>query len=241
MNLHVLQHVEFEGPGRIAAWAGLHGINLTKTRLYEGEPLPEPESCDAVVVMGGPMNIYEHAEYPWLPSEKAFLAAFVATGKPVLGVCLGAQLLADVLGAKVYPNRLREIGWSPVQFTEAAQRKFPGLPDETMVLHWHGDTYDLPPGACLFASNETCTNQGYTWSDHVLALQFHLEAGSCECQNFTQHGSGDLEKAGPAVQSAEEILAGAHLHAAGAEVILHRILDGLFSKAACHEASSEYP
>ena len=110
MNLHYLQHVPFEGLGFIDEWAGNNGVEVGVSRLYAGEVFPAMDAFDGLVIMGGPMGIHDHEEHPWLVHEKAFIRKAIDAGKPVLGICLGAQLVADVLGAKVYPGPQKEIG-----------------------------------------------------------------------------------------------------------------------------------
>lgn len=140
LNVHCLQHVPFEGPFGIADWLTARGHRLTFTHLYRGETLPAVENIDWLVIMGGPMNIYEHRIHPWLLEEKLFIDKAIRAGKTVLGVCLGAQLIADVVGGKVYQNMEKEIGWLPITFNDEATRFFAGAPKETTVFHWHGDS-----------------------------------------------------------------------------------------------------
>ncbi len=125
MRLHVFQHVSFEGPAEIARWARERGHTFSVTEWFAGASAPHLDLIDGLIVMGGPMNIYEHRAYPWLVEEKKFLAHAIAHGRPVVGVCLGAQLLADVLGGKVYQNPVREIGWWPIRWRDTA-RSAPG-------------------------------------------------------------------------------------------------------------------
>jgi len=172
MKLHWLQHVPFEGLGIIQEWTDANGFEISCTRLFAGEQLPEIETFDWLVVMGGPMGIYDHEDHPWLAAEKQFIKTAVDAGKTILGICLGAQLIADVLGAKVYPGPEKEIGWFPIQRTEGAPKI---IPDELTAFHWHGDTFEVPDGAVRLASSEICKNQGFVYNDRVVALQFHLE------------------------------------------------------------------
>ena len=177
MRVHSLEHQSYEGPGRIADWARARGHALTRTALYAGEQPPPPESFDLLVVMGGSMNIYAHREHPWLAEEKRFLAEVIAAGQPVLGICLGAQLLADVLGGKVFQNAEKEIGWWPVRVFDR-RAPFAAFPEKLTVMHWHGDTYTLPPGARGVADSAGCPQQAFVHGDRVVGLQFHLEQGS---------------------------------------------------------------
>jgi GMP synthase-like glutamine amidotransferase len=178
MRILVLQHVPFEGPAAIADWASRRGHPLDVCRLYAGDPLPAPTDFDRLVVMGGPMGVGDTEAYPWLVAEQAFIADAVAAGKSVVGICLGAQLIAAALGARVYRNAHVEIGWHPIRLTAQAQRLdlCEGLPVEQTVYHWHGDTFDLPAGALQLAQSEACTHQAFLVEDRVLGLQCHLES-----------------------------------------------------------------
>ncbi len=174
MKVHSLEHQSYEGPGRIADWVRARGHTLTRTALYAGELLPPPQDFDLLVVMGGSMNIYQHRDHPWLVGEKRFLAEVLAAGKPVLGICLGAQLLVDALGGKVFQNAEKEIGWWPVRVFDR-RAPFATFPETLTVMHWHGDTFSLPPGARTVAESAGCAQQAFVQGDHVVGLQFHLE------------------------------------------------------------------
>jgi GMP synthase-like glutamine amidotransferase len=204
MRIHTLQHVDFEGLGSIEEWATAHGETITCSRLFANEPLPGVEEFDWLIVMGGPMNIYQEDSYPWLRQEKALIKEAIEEGKVVLGVCLGAQLIADVLGARVSKNRFREIGWFPL--TEAHTIMTGIIPAKALVMHWHGDTFGLPPGAELLASSEACTNQGFIYRDRVVGLQFHLETTPKSLSALIDHGQDELEP-GPYIQTPIEMLA----------------------------------
>jgi GMP synthase (glutamine-hydrolysing) len=157
--------------------------------------------------MGGPMGIYDEAEHPWLIAEKKFIEQAVAAGKIVLGICLGAQLIADVLGAGVYRNRHREIGWFDVQRTSEAEDTVTGraMPAQFEAFHWHGDTFDLPEGARLLAESAACKNQGFIFNDRVLALQFHLETIRESAVALIENCGDELDGS-QYVQSAEQML-----------------------------------
>lgn len=177
MKLHYLQHVPFEGLGSIASWAKAHRAQISRTRLFAGEALPSADETDLLIVMGGPMGVYDERDYPWLVREKEFLKQAMDSGTRVLGVCLGAQLIADVLGARVYPNDHKEIGWFPIEDVQAANNSPIGkiLSNAGKVFHWHGDTFDLPAGATHLARSRVCKNQAFSVGEQILALQFHLE------------------------------------------------------------------
>lgn len=208
MRLHYLQHVEFEGLANIEAWAKDQGFTLTRTRLYAGEELPSIDRFDWLVVMGGPMNIYEEEIYPWLAAEKRFIAEAVKRNKIVLGICLGAQLIADVLGGKVYRNGEKEIGWHPISLTGEAGSSavFSTLPKSLVAFHWHGDTFHLPPGAVWIAESKACRNQAFEYNNgRVVGLQFHLES-SPESIRLLIENCGDELVEGTYIQKADEIL-----------------------------------
>ena len=208
MRIHYLQHVWFEDLSNIEVWAKERGYDISGTKLYDGEKVPAVGEFDWLVVMGGPMNIYEEDIYPWLAPEKRFIAEAIEAGKIVLGVCLGAQLMADVLGAKVYKNDYKEIGWYPVRLSEDAKKLpvFSDLPKEFTAFHWHGDTFELPVGCMRAASSEGCTNQAFACKDgKVIGLQFHLES-SPESVGKLVNNCGDELVEGKYIQTSGELL-----------------------------------
>lgn len=208
MRAHYLQHVPFEGPGCIAPWLESNGYRLTHTRFFEGMALPNPEDIDLLVVMGGPMSVNEEDKFPWLVLEKHFVRAVIAAEKPVLGICLGAQLIANAMGAKVYPNREKEIGWFPVQGVHAAAGDRFRFPLTQTVFHWHGETFDLPPDAIRLATSEACANQAFQLGKRVLGLQFHLETTPALVMDLVAH-CGDELVPSKFVQTAEALLSSA--------------------------------
>jgi GMP synthase-like glutamine amidotransferase len=182
MRIHYLQHVPYERVGWIEDWAKSRGHEITGTLTYD-EPsgagaLPAPEGLDFLVVMGGPMNIYQHDAHPWLVAEKRFIRECIDAGKLVLGICLGGQLLADSLGGVVTRAPFEEIGWLDVELTEAGRQLdvFAGFPARFTTLQWHGDTFSIPPGAVHAAFSEATPNQAFSYDGgRVMGLQFHLE------------------------------------------------------------------
>lgn len=210
MHIHHLQHVPFEALGSMEAHLRSRGHRLTSTHLYRDQPLPDPETFDWLIVMGGPMGVHDTSLFPWLTAEKEFLARTMQHGKTVLGICLGAQLIADVLGAPVRKNEYREIGWFPVIPSEqAANTLLAGtLPESFEAFHWHGDTFELPTGASLLASSEACRNQGFIIEDRVVALQFHLETTLTAARKLIDHCRNELDDS-PFVQKEKDMLADA--------------------------------
>ena len=211
MNIHFLQHVPFEGLAGIASWVDAHGHDLTGTRLYAGEALPNFAEFDCLIVMGGPMGVHDEGKYPWLIDEKRFLEKAIRVEKTVLGVCLGTQLIASVLGANVYRNRFKEIGWLPVRLTDDGLRSrlFNGFEEQFMAFHWHGDTFDIPHGAVQLARSEGCEHQVFSYGEHVLGLQLHLDS-TAESIELLLRNCGDEIVPGPFIQPAEQIRGGFH-------------------------------
>jgi GMP synthase (glutamine-hydrolysing) len=177
-NWVAIQHVSYENPGLIAQSASRRGIELRLCHPYRGEPLPSWEEIDGLVVMGGPMGVQDTAEHPHLAREIELIAAMVRTGRPVLGVCLGAQLLAHSLGAKVYPGEQAEIGFGSVSLTPAG-RNDPVLgsfgAEILPVVHWHQDTFDLPDDALWLARSALYPHQAFRVGECAYAFQFHVE------------------------------------------------------------------
>jgi GMP synthase-like glutamine amidotransferase len=171
------RHVPFEGLGRIEPVLRARGYEIDYADLYlSGAPLPQTDAYQALIFLGGPMSVND--PLPYLRREEEFIRAAIHRGTPVLGVCLGSQLIASALGAAVRRNPVPEIGWFELEFTPAARHDpvFGGLTAPETVFHWHGETFDLPPGAELLASSQLCRNQAFRLGATVYGLQFHLEA-----------------------------------------------------------------
>ncbi len=235
MRLHWLGHVPFEDAANIGTWAEQHGCTITNTQLYTGAPLPKIEQIDALAIMGGPMNVYQHRDYPWLLAEKRFIEKAIGTGIPTIGVCLGAQLVADVLGAKVVQNPHIEIGWFKVQMVAESQAGVGAndcspllrdLPMRFTAFHWHGDTFEIPSGAIRIAQSRACRNQAFEYAGHVLGLQFHLEYSAQSIEKMLAHCGHELVQA-PFVQDRERITQGLG-NLAGTRELLDSILNSLF-------------
>jgi len=228
MKIHWFQHVPFEGLGTIEIWANRHGHPLSVTRFHRQDPLPQMDTIDWLIVMGGPMNIYEEDRYPWLSEEKKFLKEAIDAGKVVFGICLGAQLIADALGSKVYAGRHKEIGWFPVHKKGAAGQShvFKDFPQEMDVFHWHGDTFDLPPGCIRIAESAACQNQAFIYEERVIGLQFHLEMTRKGVEEIVATCKGELLEA-PYIQKTDEILSNSERFPE-ANRMMDSILDRLF-------------
>lgn len=171
-----IEHVTHEGPGRLGAL--LTQLGFAVRRIQAGvEPLtPEAQTdADLLVVMGGPIDIADAEEYPFLDDEIALVRDRLEAGRPTLGVCLGAQIMAKALGGEVRPMEKKEIGWHPVELTDRGRRSALAALQDRPVLHWHGSEFTLPPGAEQLARTDACENQAFQFRRHGLALQFHPE------------------------------------------------------------------
>ena len=188
MRLLYLQHDPLDGPGTLLDWAESRGHPTSRCLICEGEPLPSIDSFDLVVSLGGPMGAYEEAKHPWLELEKRYLREAFASGKKILGLCLGTQLIAEAFGGKAFRHSCKEFGWQPIEPTPAGLEWFSWdhgkgsfyaleshKKSQFLAFQWHGDTYTLPPGALQIARNSACEQQAFAIGNQVLGLQFHLE------------------------------------------------------------------
>ena len=206
MRAHYLQHVPFEGLGSIESWLHRAGYEITNTRFYESSvALPDIEAVDLLVVLGGPMSVNDERAHPWLVKEKQFIQSAIAAGRPTLGICLGAQLIACAMGGKVFPNPVKEIGWYPIQGAQSRDDAMFRFPDEMEVFHWHGETFNLPNGAVRLASSRACSNQAFQLGENVIGLQFHLETTPQSALDIVGNCRDELI-AGEYIQTEIEIL-----------------------------------
>jgi GMP synthase-like glutamine amidotransferase len=207
LRIHYLQHVPFEGLSSIELALKEKGHDITSTHLYDDQPLPRVSDIDWLIIMGGPMGIYDEEIYPWLSDEKRFIKDVIDSGKIVLGICLGAQLIANVLGAKVYKNKYREIGWFKINCLPEIEGTIlsSAIPDQLEVFHWHGDTFDIPTGAKALASSEACKNQGFILNNRVVGFQFHLETTFQSASSLINNCRNELDGS-HYVQTESEIL-----------------------------------
>ena len=205
MRLQILEHDSLDGPGLVADWARERGHLFTRTALHAGAELPALDAFDLLVVMGGPMSVHQHRDFPWLVAEKRFLAAAIEARKPVLGICLGAQLLADALDGKVFQNAEKEIGWHPVRILDRTP-PFAHFPETLTPMHWHGDTFTVPVGARRVAESDATANQAFVFGDRIVGLQFHPEIAAIAPSDL------DALKTPPGrfVQTGEQLLATPH-------------------------------
>lgn len=228
MRIHVLQHVEFEGPAAIEDWAFRSGHTITRSRLDKGEDLPGLTAFDLLVIMGGPMSVNDESAHPWLKEEKSLVRKAVESERPILGVCLGAQMIASAMGVRVYRGREKEIGWFPVH--RVTDKGIGALfPPTFTPLHWHGETFDLPANAVRLAETDAVPNQAFQLGS-AIGLQFHLEATPASVQQLVDNAAHEIETGKPFQQSAQEILAQTPQASTNAQPILHRLLDHIAAK-----------
>lgn len=209
MKIHIVLHETFEGPGCIKHWAEDKGYRVKYTKMFDNnDHLPKVNEFDFLVIMGGSMSVHDQESYGWLSPEMEFIKQAVTENKKILGVCLGAQLLASALGANVYPAKTKEIGWYPIQFTSVALENsfFPDI-EQFTVFHWHAETFDLPFGAQRIASSVINQNQGFIFGKHVVGLQFHFEVTKESIESLIMNAHDDFDD-GPFIQTPLEIRQG---------------------------------
>ncbi|HSZ72150.1 MAG TPA: type 1 glutamine amidotransferase [Cytophagaceae bacterium] len=207
MNIHFLQHVPFEDLGALEKWVMSPGNRVSATRLYEDSKLPFVDLFDVLIVLGGPMSVHDEDRYRWLLAEKELIRKALDKGKKVIGICLGAQLIAEVLEATVSLNPVSEIGWFNVELSDEAlkQPAFAGFTKSIPAFHWHGETFGIPAQAIAIGQTPACKHQGFLWNNQALALQFHLEITAEEITGLLHHCREDL-KEGPYVQPAGNMI-----------------------------------
>lgn len=177
MKILVIMHVASEGPGTLGTFLESAGAEVRTAHLYSGDKLPsEPVGFDAIVTMGGPMNVYEEDKFPFLRRETILLRNAIDGNLPVLGICLGAQMIAKARGARVIKSPAKEVGWGKIVLTEPAKSDslFAGIPNTLDVLQWHEDMFEIPEGGTLLALSDACPHQAFRYRN-ALGLQFHLE------------------------------------------------------------------
>jgi GMP synthase-like glutamine amidotransferase len=194
MRVHFIQHVEFEEPAELENWIINKGYKVTKSKMHNKDLFPNITDFDMLIVMGGPMGVNDLVKYPWLIREKEFIRRTITEKKIVVGICLGAQLIADVLNAKVYKNRYKEIGWFPVKKSRLLGKEsiFSDFEKETNVFHWHGDTFDIPKGGKRIFSSSGCKNQAFQYGDKVFGFQFHFEVNEKSIMQLVENASSDI-------------------------------------------------
>jgi GMP synthase-like glutamine amidotransferase len=227
MNVHVLQHVPFEGVGSIENWLRQREAKVSYTRFFENWTLPRPSNPDLIIVMGGPMSVHDEDQFPWLAHEKRFVREAMDANRPMLGICLGAQLLAQALGSEVHPGAEKEIGW--FEITRVASKDAFEFPAAMKVLHWHGETFTLPHGAMHLARSKVCEHQAFEFGRNIMGLQFHLETTPASLDSMIRNCRAELVP-GRFVQSEEELGSVESGDYASINGLMSDILDYLISK-----------
>ncbi len=226
-RINIIQHVPYETPGCIEHWAEKKSYQIVLTKLYAGDRLPAIAGIDWLIIMGGPMSVHDTEYLPWLAGEKQYIKDAVSAGKIVLGICLGAQLIAEALGACVKKNRFREIGWYPV--SRVSDSSALAITDRfnkaETVFHWHGETFEIPAGASHEFYSEACTNQCFIYNGRVVGLQFHVEVTEGLLDAIISNGEDELVP-GEYVQIREKLLEGA-VHIKRNNELMFSILDEL--------------
>ncbi|WP_022962523.1 type 1 glutamine amidotransferase [Halopseudomonas pelagia] len=227
MRAHYLQHADFERLGSIRPWLESRGYRITCTRLHLDEALPPLGDIDLLVIMGGVMSVNDEQEHAWLVAEKAFIRSAIDHGLAVLGVCLGAQLIANVMGSRVWPNSMREIGWFPIQAIDHGREDVFSFPEQIKVLHWHGETFELPPDAIHLASSGACHHQAFQLGDRIIGLQCHLESTPSQVKAFVEATPVAELEPEEWVQSPEHLLSIPDDELEQATVLMGEVLDYL--------------
>lgn len=226
MKVLILQHTATEGAGGILDWCVKQHAEITYIHLYKDNPnFDSTLDYDLMVILGGPMSVNDESQLSWLKPEKQFVREMIATSTPVLGLCLGAQMIATVLGAKVKAGSQNEVGWHPVSQVASDQDVFK-LPENFDFFHWHNETFELPHNAIRLAESEACSNQGYQIGDKVIGLQFHPEVTVDTMQQWIKDDDGML-KTSAFVQTPTVMTRLAAKKVAPAHNQLYKILDYL--------------
>ncbi len=207
MHIHFFQHVHYESPGTLLSLLNERKHTFSFTLFYDDYRLPELYDFDLLIILGGPMSIYDDNKYPFLKEEKNFIRKAIARNKMILGICLGAQLLADALSADIYRNSYQETGWFYIQPDRRNESDFLDLfkKDKLIAFHWHSDTFDLPEGSQRLFSSDATLNQGFMFGNRILALQFHWEINSSSVTGLINNS--DINKmSGKFIQSPNKML-----------------------------------
>lgn len=227
MRAHCLQHESFEGLAALEPWFLAKEFVITYTKFFESADFPSVKDIDFLIIMGGGMSVNDEAAFPWLVKEKAFVREFIHTGKPVVGICLGSQIIAAALGARVYRNNVKEIGWFPITKVKGGNFAiFADMPQELTVFHWHGETFDLPDGAVHIAESSVCKHQIFQYGEKTIAFQCHFETTPESLAGISSECASELIDA-PFIQSAEKMKSLASKYCPSMQKVLFSVLEKL--------------
>lgn len=226
----IFKHVPFEGPGTLTEPLKALGIKYREVNLYEGGAPKNLEGCGGLIIMGGPMNVYEETEYPFLKDEDMLIKEALSKKLPMIGVCLGAQLMAKAAGARVTKGKKKEIGWYPLHLTNeaTADPAFKVMPEEIEVFQWHGDTFEIPKGAVRLASSELFPNQAFRIGENAYAFQFHIEVTEAIIKEWIEINGTELEGVRDYIDS-KKVLAESKQKASELKKLANGIYKGLFN------------
>jgi len=225
-----LQHHPCEHPGLLGDFLREKGVSWQAAKLYRRDPVPDPLDYEALVALGGPPNVYQEEEFPYLALENAAIKDALSSGIPFLGICLGAQLLAKALGARVRPNPVKEIGFYPASLTSGAKGDllFQGLGRRFTPFHWHGDTFDMPEGAVRLAGSPLCENQAFRYGKKAYGLQFHLETTPAMVATWAEEYHSELSALGR-LSEVPSMVARAYRGEEGLRSLAWRFFEGFYS------------
>ena len=228
IKIHCFQHVDFEGLACIGNWIEKKGHAVNYTRFYENYSVPECDDYDWLIIMGGPMSVNDEGEFPWLVDEKRAIKEAIGKDKTVIGICLGSQLIANVLGEEIYKNPEKEIGWFDITLNgpNGDENILNALASSQIkVFHWHGETYKIPANSIHLAYSACCENQAFLYREKVLGLQFHLEVTEQSIRTMVENGRNELVS-GKYIQSEKELL-GQSASVESNNKLMFQILDNL--------------
>ncbi len=208
MNVIILKHVDIEGPGLIEDYLHRHEIPRRIILLQSSLDLPLIEDFTHLVLLGGPMNVYEEDRYPFLKGEDLLIKGAIQRGKKILGICLGAQLIAKALRAKVFKAPAKEVGWYEVSLTQLGLKDplFSNFPPRFRVFQWHEDTFEIPEGGRLLVTSDPVTHQAFRYGENAYGLQFHLECTEEMICEWLENDKEEIAGLSPPRFSKEEIL-----------------------------------
>lgn len=239
LKVAIIQHTAVDSPGVVLHWIETHDLDCQVIRIDQKDDIPNAPDADILMSFGGPQSLHLPDQPDWVHQERSLMQQYVNSGRRVLGICLGAQMLASAMGAETMPNEQPEVGWHMISRVDASQTshsggisagQLAGLPERARVLHWHQNTFALPDGATHLYRSDACANQGFAMDDRAIGFQFHPEVTEKTIRYFLQV-SGLVRKQGKHVQSREEIEAGIQEYRDDQAAWFQSFLDGWLLRA----------